>query len=355
MKQRLVFTTACMCFSALFGKQADCDQKPSKPTSRPAKQIPNPLQHQLPLYETYDNIGWANVGVRADILYMIYNSSILTFASNQSLNPSATVLTSDIVTVPGKLSLGCNLALTYTLPSQPGYTFESSWFHIVARFGKKDVDRGLVPAHSVALTRSSPGSATVNAQIAINLFDAMVMKRFAFGDWFTITPGAGLVGGYMNTHNRAFYSANGGNFGSSTTHSGLVQHFKYEGIGAKVGGRSTFRIWDRFKFNADFFYNTLYGYGHGSLSYTSNGSYNGLNAANSTYRNHFGRTFFDTLLGLSWDYTFNQDSLYLELHAAWRFQSFSSGWREFEAEFNDALHDLTLNGQGLQAGATFKF
>ena len=118
-----------VCLSALTGLASICafagDKDLAATTTpqdrkRPPKESQRPLKMPLPLYETFDNNGPTNLGVRADILYMVYNSPVLTYASEQET--TAAILHSNILNVPGKLSLGCNLALMYTMPNQPGYS-----------------------------------------------------------------------------------------------------------------------------------------------------------------------------------------------------------------------------------------
>ena len=320
---------------------------------KPKKTIPSRLKKNLSLYEAFDNEGYVNFGMRADALYMIYNSSILTYAADQSVQYNTS--NSTIVAVPGKLSTGLNVALTYTMEEQPRYSFESSWYHIVSQFSNNHTSTRLMPAHSVALTTAANGNSSVNAHVALNFFDLIMMKKFSFGDWFTLTPAAGFVGGYINSKNSAKFIAGAGTFGSNTTYAEIHQKIKFEGLGLKIGTRAGFNVGYGLKIMSEFFFNTLYGRTIAKLNYISNGSYAGLANALSTYRHHHGRMFFDSLLGLAWETTFDRDALYLELHAGWRFQTFANGWMEFEAEFNNSLHDLTLYGQGLQAGATFKF
>lgn len=349
-----------------------CCNQPAKPENKqqccnpPAKSeakqpCPANLRNKICLYETFDNDG-VNLGARGDLLYMIYNSPVLTYASEQTVTNE--VLYSKILSVPGKLSLGCDVALLYTMPNQPGYSFEFGWYHIVAKFSR-DVDApNLVPAHSVALTNSVPGSASINDHMAINFFNLMVKKDFSLGNWVSMTPAAGLIGGYMDSKSTAHFLATSGNFGvtafpNTSTAATLAYTTKFEGIGMKIGGCSAFKIWKGLRFKADLFYSALYGLSRANLNYSQNGtiSFHGATLAgtNVKYSQHHGRTIFDSLLALAWENRFSNDSLYLDVHVGWRFQSFSDGWKEFEAELDDSMHELSLLGQGLQAGVTFKF
>lgn len=318
------------------------------------------LRNALPLYETLDVCG-TDFGARADVLYMVYQVPVLTYASLQTT--TSQIVHSNILSVPGDMSVGCNVALLYTMPGEPRYSFESSWYHIVAEFSRSVTAPDLIPAHSVALTVAAQGTGTVDAQVAINLFDLMIKKDFAFGNWFALTPAAGLVGGYMNGKNTAHFNATSGAFSAASggntasTIADVSYTTKFEGIGLKIGGSSSFKIAGGFRLKADLYYNALYGYAKAALDYSQNGLSLGGTARGTVvnYSQHHGRSFFDSLLGLAWEHRFRNDSLYLDLHAGWRFQTFSDGWKEFEAEFNDSLHELALSGQGLQAGATFKF
>jgi hypothetical protein len=288
---------------------------------------------------------------------MIYNSSTLTYASEQTT--AAGLLHSDILNVPGKMSWGCDIALMYTMPNQPGYSFEAGWYHIHAKFSHSATSDNIVPAHSVSLTLAAPGTAKVNANMTINFFDLLLKKAFSFGDWVSMTPAVGLVGGYMNGKSNSHFNATSGAFSggaSPTTVANLFYSSKFEGIGVKLGGCSSFKIWGGFKLKAELFYNVLYGFNKASLAYSQNGLFLGLlNATKLHFDQHIGRAFFDSLLGFSWDTTFVNNAYFLDLHAGWRFQSFSDGWNEFEAELNDSVHEISLTGQGLQAGATFRF
>ena len=328
-------------------------------TMKPAKGQPCQanLKNPVSLYETYDNDG-VNLGARADILYMVYNVPVLTYASRQE--NVGTVRDSTILPVPGKMSLGCDVALLYTMSDNPGYSFELGWYHIVAKFGSSTNAGKLELAHSVAISLPQPGSASVSAQVAINFIDLLMKKDFAFGNWVFMTPMAGLIGGYVDGKNTAHSVATSGDFGLSpantSTAATLAYTTKFEGIGIKIGGCSAFKIWDGFRLKADLSYSVLYGLSKAHLDYSQNGLYAGLlSGADVHFTNHHCRDFFDSLLALAWETRFCDDSCYLDLHVGWRFQTFSSGWKEFEAEFDDAMHELALQGQGLQAGLTFKF
>jgi hypothetical protein len=321
------------------------------------------LRNPICLYETYDNQG-CNIGARGDILYMVYQAPVLTYASQQTVTNRT--LYSKILDVPGKLSLGCNVALTYTMPNQPGYTFESSWYHIVAKFAREASSDNIVPAHSVALTLAAPGTARVNAHVAINFFDLLLKKDFGFGEWVSMTPAAGVIGGYMNGENSAHFLATSLAFSGTTggaianTEATLAYTSKFEGIGLKLGGHSSFKLWRNLKLKAELFYSVLYGLAKTHLTYAENGTTilpgaGTLNGTNVSFKQHHGRAFFDSLLGFAWEHTFKNDAYFVDIHAGWRFQSFSDGWKEFEAEINDSLHELGLTGQGLQAGAVLKF
>ena len=68
----------------------------------PAQYCQPILRNPLSLYETFDHCG-ADLGVRADVLYMVYQVPVLTYASLQTV--TSQVLQSDILGVPGDLSL----------------------------------------------------------------------------------------------------------------------------------------------------------------------------------------------------------------------------------------------------------
>jgi hypothetical protein len=322
----------------------------------PKKEACVPLRNPITLYETSDLKEWG-FGVRGDLLYMVYNSPVLTFASEQRV--SNATLFSKILSVPGQMSLGCNIALIYQMPNQPGYTFESSWYHIVALMSRTDSSGSFRPAHSVALTAAAPGTVSVNSHLTLNLFDLLIQKSFSLGDWFSFMPGVGLVGGYMNGKSNANFNATSGSYtasGPAVTIASLDYTTKYEGMGLKFDLRNAFKIGKGFKLRADLAYNVLYGFNKLKLHYLQNGLYaSTLNQADSSYAQHDGRDFFDAFLGLAWETLSYCGAYYADIHAGWRFQSFSSGWKEFEAEFNDSVHELSLQGQGLQAGATVKF
>ncbi len=354
MKRLLSLATLSLCISGFAATQKQ-QAKDQSCATQPYK----PLRNTIPLYETYDVSGIANVGVRTDLLYMNYTSPALTFASQQTLSgPGITTLNSTILSVPGDMSLGCNIALNYTMPNQPGYSFEFSWYYMDAHGSRSKTGDGVLLAHSVALTTGAPGSVKVKDHLIINFFDLMIQKDFAFGDWFNVKPAAGLMGGYMHSATRASTLASTATtFGSDTTVAALNQLVQFEGIGIKIGGHSAFRIWHGFRLTADLFYSVMYGYTKANMNYSSDGSFGAATLANaiSNLRQHHGRALFDSMLGLAWESRFSNDAYYLDVHAGWRFQSFSDGWMEYEAEFNDAVRPLPLYGQGLQIGATFKF
>ncbi len=317
----------------------------------------NPLVKPLSLNETFDNNG-VNLGVKADLLYMVYNSPILTYASK--IHDEDHDRHSTILNVPGHMNLGCNVALMYTMQNNPGYSFESSWFHIVPHFSRKKTANDILPAHSVSLLEPTPGSANMHAHVAINLFDLVIKKQFSFGDWFGVAPTAGVVGGFLNGKSHAHFSASSGEFASGVTDAVLAYTTKFEGIGLKIGADSSFKIGAGFSLRSELYYNMMYGLGRAHLNYSQNGLFSApggdtLDSANVHYSQHQGMSFFDSLLGLGWSGHFNNDSLFLDIHAGWRFQDFLGGWKEFEAEFNDSVLDHALQGQGLQTGITFRF
>lgn len=347
----LAFSILGLMATSVFAGHGDADK---------AQTCPPSLRRQIKVYEKFDNDG-VNLGMRADVLYMVYQAPVLTYASLQTV--SSEILHSHILAVPGQASVGCNLALMYTMPNQPGYTFETSWYHLVAELSRNVNATNIVPAHSATLTLAAPGNASIDAHLTINLFDLLLKKDFCLGGWFCVTPGVGLVGGYLNGVSSAHFVATSGGFSAAgggntaTTNANLSYTTKFEGMGVKVGTNASFKIWGGFKLTTDFFYSTLYGFSKVKLDYLQNGLSLGgtVRGADANYDHHHARSFFDSLLGLAWESQFNNDSLYLNLHAGWRFQTFLDGWKEFEAEFNDSLQELSFSGQGLQAGATFKF
>lgn len=355
----LVLGSICSCAVAAEKRQMDSVQK--------NKVVENNIRKPLGLFETFDNDG-INLGARGDVLYMVYNSPVLTYASEQHVG-SGNVLHSKILDVPGKMSVGCNVALMFTMHRNPGYTFETSWYHIVSTFSDHERADDLLPAHSAALSVARPGHTHIHAHQTLNFFDFMVKKQFALGEWFTVMPGAGLVGGYMDGKSKAHFHSDGASFSvpgtpegtTAITEADLDYTTKFEGIGLKLGGSSAFKIWksctmrQSFRLTAEFFYNVLYGLAKANLDYHHNGTYANLTGVHASYSHHHGVAFFDSLLGLAWDARFRNDTLYLDLHAGWRFQAFTTGWKQFEAVFNDSVHPLDYYGQGLQAGLTFKF
>ena len=353
------FLTSCLFISSLstfaFGAENN------SPATQPKMQQQNHLKKPISLYETFDNNG-VNIGIRGDVLYMIYNSPALTYASEQSA--VSEVLYSKTISVPGKPSVGCDLALTYTMPNDPGYSFETEWFHIVAKFSRNVNSDNIVPAHSVALTNPAPGNASVLAHMSINFFDLVINKQFSFGDWVSFTPTAGVIGGYMEGKSSAHFSATSGAFSiagipagtTRSTEADLSYTNRFGGAGLKLGVYSAFKIWKGLRLEANLFYSALYGLAKAELNYSQNGLYAGIEkGSKANYEQHQGRIFFDSLLGLAWATQFSNDAFFLDFHAGWRFQVFTEGWQGFEAEFNDALQELSLYGQGLQAGITFKF
>lgn len=354
-----VLTTSVMCLlsSLVFAEEAAIAK-----TVQPAKTVKDQppssnLKRPVRLYETFDNDG-VDFGVRGDLLYMVYQAPVLVYASEQEVVDQ--ILHSHILNVPGKPGLGCDVALMYTMPNQPGYSFELGWYHIVTKFSRNVNSDHLVVAHNSVLNTAAVGNATIHAKLAINFIDLVVKKDFAFGDWVSLTPIAGLVGGYMHGKSTSHFLATSGSFNAANvTSSTLAYTTKFEGIGMKLGGCSSFRIFEGFKLKAEFFYNVLYGFSKAHLDALDNAAtpLGGVNLLGTDvhYSQHHGRAFFDSLLGLAWENRFRNDSLFLDLHIGWRFQTFSDGWQEFEAILNDSLHELSLQGQGLQAGATFKF
>jgi hypothetical protein len=350
MKKLVVVSTILsMLGSSALAHAAD-DQKNSK--QQPKKLLNNPV----PLFESYDNQG-VNLGVRADILYMIYSVPTLTYVSKQTL--VGTELDSDIVSVPGKLSLGCDLALTYTMPHCPGYSFEAGWYHIVAKFSDAQAANNLDPAHIVSVVNPAPGTASTVGHVAINFFDLFLSKTYSFGSFFSFSPMVGMVGGYMNSKNTSNFNATSSNFGRNTTSVYYFQSSKYEGLGVKLGTGYKFDIWCGLKLTGNFTYNILYGLSRSTVYLTSNGSFlTGSGVASGTavsVSQHQGRSFIDSLVSLAWQKTFSDDSFFIDVHAGWKTQAYQSGYIANEAELNDASQSNWLFGQGLEAGVAFKF
>ncbi len=356
MRRKTIF------LSLVFLSFASLNADESCPPAKKVNPCGKPLSNPISLYEVFDNQG-VNLGARADVLYMNYTSPVLVYASEQSLeDPVHRTLHSHLLDVPGKASVGCNIALLYTMPNTPAYSFETSWYHIHTKFSASDTAH-VLPAHIVSANIAADGSVSVKAHININLFDLLVSKKFSLGTWVSMTPAAGLVGGYMDSKNTV-HGSTAGSFallvGGQTALRDLTlqQSFKYEGIGMKIGGRSSFKIWKGFSLTADLFYSALYGYTKASLNYSQDVAAVALGdlfGFVGHYNHHHGRSFFDSLIGLAWSGTMSNDSMFLELHAGWKYQSFSDGWMEFEVELNNAISNLPLSGQGLQAGATFRF
>ncbi len=343
MKEHLALVSTLFCISGFADSAKECG------CTQPL------LKNPICLNEVYDVCGNA-FGMRGDILYMNYTVPVLTSAVvSVVVDP---LLINQELALTAKMSVGCNIAINYTMGNQPGYSFEASWYHIVTQF-KRHVSGSILLDHAISLTDPALGTVSQIAHIDINFFDVLIQKNFGFGDWFSVMPSVGLIGGYMNSVNRASTVAlPGENFGNDTTEATLNQFLKYEGAGLKIGGKSSFRIGCGFKLAAELFYSALYGYSKDKVSFESDGHFEPPSPLSGTiieYTNHHGRSFVDSLIGLAWESRFRNDSLFLELHAGWKFQSFSDGWMEFEAEFNDEIHTLPLYGQGLQAGATFKF
>jgi hypothetical protein len=326
------------------------------------KPKPPRMREPIPLYATYDNDG-VNLGFRSDLLYMVYDVPVLTYASEETTVSG--VLNSQIENVRGRLSLGCDIALMYTLPNSPGFTFEAGWYHIIARFRRQNNASNILPAHSVGLTIPAVGNGQVHAHIAMNFIDLLLKKQFAFGDWVTLTPGAGLIGGFMNARSQSNFNATTGYFNqtvpitttfeSPVNSAHLYYSSRFKGVGMKLGGSSMFKIWDGLRFTADLYYSVIWGFSRSRLNYGQNGRFEGLTGSNVVYSNHHGRPFFDSLLGLAWEKRFKNDSLYFDVHAGWKFQTYANGSKEVEAEFNDSVQERSVQGQGLEAGATFKF
>jgi hypothetical protein len=359
---------ACFSGTAAFANEQEMAARDACDTKKPkdAKECCDPekmkskggcdmLNRPVVVSESKDNHGVV-LGLRGDVLYMNYTTPVLTYASEQYTMPG-NILRSKILNVPGKASVGCALAASYTIPHSPGYTFQAGWYHIVTEYSSKNKSGVLVPAHVVALDRSAPATSSITADIAINLFDLILQDTFTWGKSFTFAPAAGVIGGYMDSSNRAKFTASSGSFytGGTITVATLNQTVKYEGIGAKVGFDYAYKIMGGFKFFGNFFYNAMYGYTKAKLTSTINGSYLGLNGSNVSYHQHHGRSFLDTLIGLSWGGAFNCDSYFMDVHVGWRYQAFMDGWLQMEDITDNSIRPLNLTGQGLQAGVAFKF
>lgn len=327
------------------------------------------LKNELSLYEVFDNHN-VNLGIRADLLYMVYNAPVLAYAVdrgtdaalwNRSTQTNNTQYSSKVQNVRGRMSVGCNLALTYTMHDRPGYSFESSWFHIVAQFKNSFSSNTVLPAYAASLTKTAPGTASVTGHQNINLFDLVAKKSFGFGDWVGITPLAGLVGGYMNGKSTSHYQATSGSFQdtaslSAVTNSYLHYHTKFEGIGVKLGLNSSFKIWHSFSFKADLSYGVMYGLSRATEAFSQNAlDANSVYGTHSAYSNHHARSFVDALLGLAWASHFDHNRCYFDIHAGWRYQSFFTGWTTFGNSNPTNIYEINYAGQGLQVGATFKF
>ena len=313
------------------------------------------LEYPVPLYEVYDNCG-PGFGVRGDVLYMNYTIPTLSVAAR--VDVVGTHEDSRIISPTARPSLGCEVAASYRMCSDPGYTFESRWYHIVAQYGTNDSGT-ITPAHIVAITTGREGTVQNSAKIAINFFDLVLRKDYRWGQYLTFSPTVGVIGGYMHIKDSAHFTNTSGlawGLGVTATDIQFNQNLKYEGIGARFGGAFEAEIVCGFKLMGNFYYNALYGFSKDTLDITSNGViFGGLHSANAHYFGHHGRTFFDTLLGLSWETTFCSNSFWAELHAGWKVQYFPAGWTQFEAELNNALRELPLHGQGLQAGLSLKY
>jgi hypothetical protein len=286
---------------------------------------------------------------------MVYNAPVWTYVSEQSVTDS--VLSSSIESTPGKMSCGCQLVLNYTTSEERGYTFEAGWFHIVPQFSRQISGERLYPLHTPSLTQGAPGTADISAHINLNLFDLLIKKSFAWGEWVVMTPAAGLVGGYMEGTSRARFLATSGAFSTSgVTDATLTTTTKFEGVGLKLGGNCSFKVGYGFSFLSEFYYNVLYGLARADFDYTQNQLYNSLYfGEEARYSQHHGRTFFDVLLGLVWGRAFADDHCFFDIHLGWRFQSFSGGWKNIASVFSDSLYEAPLYGQGLEVGGTFKF
>jgi hypothetical protein len=312
------------------------------------------LNRPIPLYATYDNDGWG-LGLRGDVLYMNYSSPIRTFVS--AVTTAGTAYTSEIFDVKSTGSVGCDLGLTYTRMSDPGYTFGFDWFHIVSTFNHNVSGPSLLPSHIVAATLQKPGTANNNGALTINFFDMMVSKSYRLGDPFTFAPAIGVIGGYMDSHITNSYNSTTTGFvaGPVATAISTKQTIKFEGIGVKLGSDFKFNVWRGVKITGDVFYNILYGLTKSTLVSNFNAAAPTYTSSLSTYGHHHGRGFVDAMIGLAYQTTFKKDKYFLDVHAGWRTQYFPDGWAQFEVEYNDSEHSLPLYGQGLEAGLTVKF
>jgi hypothetical protein len=343
----IVFSLVC------FSTYAQAPSKKQKPSECPKKILDNPIQ----LFETYDNQG-VNLGFRGDLLYMIYSVPTLTFASRESL--IGTNLHSVIVGVPGRLSLGLDCALTYTMPNSPGYSFEAGWYHIVAQFRRNQVASDLEPAHIVSVTGTAPGTGMNRGHVAINFFDLLFSKDYSLGSFFFLSPGAGVIGGYINSESTSQFNATSGTFGTvGGSAIRFAQASKFEGLGVKLKTGYKFSIWKGLKLTGNLSYNMLYGFSKTTIDFTSNGAFPilGGTASGTTVlaEEHTGRTLIDSLISLAWQQAFSNNSMFFDVHAGWRYQAYQAGYFAAEAETDDSIQSNWLFGQGLEAGVAFKF
>lgn len=309
------------------------------------------LRHKVNLYETYDNNG-VNLGVRADFLYMNYSTPVFVYAAD--ISPINDSLQGTAYAPKPKPEFGCDIALTYTMHDAPGYTFEAGWFYMRPKFTRTVTDTELGLTHVVDSNFGTNATATNSGHININFIDLLMGKDFAWGETFRIGPFGGLLGGFMFSKNTANAVANSGTFGNnSDTNVTFFQQVKYKGIGVKVGTNYDYRVWGGLSIKGSLSYNMLYGFSRTNMLSTEQA--NSSTTAFSKYRNHHGRSFVDSLLGLAWGGACCDDSMYFDVHVQWRYQAFSDGWMQLEADWNHAMQNLPLYGQGLQAGLTWKF
>lgn len=310
-----------------------------------------PLCQPIVVYDIFDNSG-LGVGARADLLYMGYYNPILTYVANEL--DTGTDLSSDIYAPYANPQLGCDIALNYTMPCYRGYTFEIGWFHIIPKWSRTIAEEYLVPAHIFTISYSAPSVATINNNIAINFIDLILMKTIAFDASFSMGPYAGVLGGFMKGISTATFTTDSGYFFDRTaTKATLTQNISFKGIGTKVGTSYDFKLWKGLSILGNISFNALYGFSNAKMRVNDNGT--GLANGSSHYFNHHARTFFDSLLGLVWRTHFLDNCLYADLHIQWRYQSYPSGWWQLEAVTNDSMHELSMEGQGLQVGISFKF
>lgn len=321
--------------------------------SKDAQSCVEPLKQPITLYESFDNRG-CGFGFSGDVLYMNYTMPTVAYGAARATADA--VLESHVLPTPAQAKLGWNVALYYTMPDTPGYSFESNWFHIRTKRTGSDT-ANVILAHSIAVTTATQGTLSNHGHLMINFVDLLMSKMFSFGDWVAIAPSAGLVGGYMHSKNRATAAASSGSFSATSAlhNATLSQSLKFKGIGLKIGAKADVTIWNGLKFISNLYYNALYGMTKAHMSYTQDALFSVWTGADAHTTQHHGRSFLDALLGLSWGGAFCKNTMYLEAHAGWRTQSFFDGWWLYEAEFDDSLSAHTLFGQGLQAGATFKF